>query len=236
LSDLDGNNFFHVERLNRAGPGIAGADLGQSRVWNGNWQVRWKGAEQQLGAVAERFSIDLSVRSEKPPVIHGVDGVSQKSEGPGRASHYISLTRLISRGSVTIDGTTFAVEGLTWMDHEFFTHQLEANQIGWDWFSLQFDDGTEMMLFRIRRKDGSADPFSAGTYVDSTGRASHLGAGAFSVTPGKTWRSLDTGGVYPIEWTVRVPQLKVDTLLSTRLPQQELTGKGGLRRRIGRGR
>jgi predicted secreted hydrolase len=225
LSDLDGSHFFHTERLNRAGPGIAGADLNQGRVWNGNWQVRWKSAEQQLNAVAERFSIDLSLRSEKPPVIHGIDGVSQKSEGAGRASHYISLTHLISRGSVTIDGKTFSVEGLTWMDHEFFTHQLEANQSGWDWFSLQFEDGTELMLFRIRRKDGSADPFSAGTYVDATGRASHLAAGAFSVAPGKTWRSPDTGGEYPIEWKVQVPPLQIDASLSTRLPRQELTGK-----------
>ena len=227
LSDLDGNQFFHTERLNRAGPGIAGADVGQARVWNGNWQVRWKGGEQQLEAVAERFSIDLSLRSEKPPVIHGADGVSQKSEGAGRASHYISLTRLISHGAVTIDGKRFAVDGLTWMDHEFFTHQLEANQVGWDWFSLQFDDGTEMMLFRIRRKDGSADPFSAGTYVDASGRASHLTVGAFLVTPGKTWRSPDTGGVYPIEWKVQVPGLQIDTALVTRLPPQELASKGG---------
>ncbi len=227
LSDLDGNKFFHTERLNRAGAGVAGADLGPARVWNGNWQVRWKGAEQQLEAVAERFSVDLNLRSEKPPVIHGIDGVSQKSEGPGRASHYISLTRLISRGSVTIDGKPFTVDGLTWMDHEFFTHQLEANQSGWDWFSLQFDDGTEMMLFRIRRKDGSADPFSAGTYVDASGRASHVAAGAFSVTPGKTWKSPDTGGEYPIEWKIRVPRLQIDISLGTRLAQQELTGKSG---------
>ncbi len=226
LSDIGGNQFFHTERLNRAGPGIAGADLGQARVWNGNWQVQWQGHKQHLQAVADRFSIDLSLQSDKPPVIHGANGVSQKAEGPGRASHYISLTHLTSKGAMTIDGKRFEVEGLTWMDHEFFTHQLEANQTGWDWFSLQFDDNTEIMLFRIRRKDGTADPFSAGTYVDAGGRPVHLTADTFSLTPGKTWKSPETGGAYPIQWTIQVPSLQINVSLNTRLPQQELTSKG----------
>jgi predicted secreted hydrolase len=226
LSDINGNQFFHTERLNRAGPGIAGADLGQARVWNGNWQVRWQAPGQRIQAVADRFSIDLSLRSDKPPVIHGINGVSQKAEGPGRASHYISLTRLITQGALIVDGKKFEVDGLTWMDHEFFTHQLESNQSGWDWFSLQFDDGSEMMLFRIRRKDGSADPFSAGTYIDQAGRTAHLPANMFSVAPGKTWKSPETGGEYPIEWTIQVPSLQLAVSLTTRLPQQELTTKG----------
>jgi predicted secreted hydrolase len=105
------------------------------------------------------------------------------------------------------------------MDHEFFTNQLEPSQSGWDWFSLQFDDGSEIMLFRLRHKDGSFDPYSAGTYIDRQGRATHLAASDFSVTPGKTWTS------YPIEWTIRVPSLNVEAMLTTRLPQQELSGR-----------
>jgi predicted secreted hydrolase len=220
LSDLDGGRFFHTERLNRSGPGIAGADEAQARVWNGNWQARWQGsATQQLQAVADQFSFALSLRSEKAPVIHGKNGVSRKAEGPGRASHYISLTRLATSGNITLEGKQFTVEGLSWMDHEFFTNQLESNLSGWDWFSLQFDDGSEMMLFRLRRKDGSFDPYSAGTYVDPQGRTAHLSAGDFSVAPGKTWTH------YPIEWTIRVPSLGLEAALTTRLPQQEFTGR-----------
>jgi predicted secreted hydrolase len=161
----------------------------------------------------------LSLRSEKPPVIHGASGVSQKAEGVGRASHYISLTRLATGGVIGIDGRQFAVEGQSWMDHEFFTNQLESNQSGWDWFSLQLDDGSEIMLFRLRRKDGSFDPYSAGTYVDPQGRTVHLKANHFSVTPGKTWTH------YPIEWMIRVPSLDLEAMVSTRLAQQEFTGR-----------
>ena len=175
--------------------------------------------------VADNFSFDLSLRSEKPPAIHGQNGVSQKAEGVGRASHYISFTRLITDGAITMDGRRYAVEGLSWMDHEFFTHQLEPNQSGWDWFSLQFDDGSEMMLFRLRRKDGAMDRYSAGTYVDPRGRTTHLSVNDFTLAPGKIWTSPLTTGRYPIEWSIRVPSLGLELALNTRLPQQELTGK-----------
>jgi predicted secreted hydrolase len=232
LSDIDGGQFFHTERLNRSGPGIAGADLETSRVWNGNWQSVWRidpkapggAASQQLSAVADRFSFELSLNSEKPPVVHGQDGVSRKAAGAGRASHYISLTRLITTGSIVIDGKQFVVDGLSWMDHEFFTHQLDENQTGWDWFSLQFDDGSEVMLFQLRRKDGSLDPYSAGTYVDPSGRTLRLTANDFSLTAGKVWTSPETGGRYPIAWTIQVPRLGLDAAIATRLSQQEMTG------------
>jgi predicted secreted hydrolase len=223
LSDIDGNRFFHTERLNRAGAGLAGADESQHRVWNGNWHVDIEPADQQLAALADNFQLSLALHSEKPPVIHGVNGVSQKAEGPGRASHYISYTRLLTRGTIAIEGRPFTVEGMSWMDHEFFTHQLEPQQTGWDWLSLQFNDGTELMLFRLRHKDGSLDPYSAGTYVDAQGRSRHLSRNEFVLTPGKTWTSPETHAHYPIEWTLSAPPLGIQCSLRTYLPQQELS-------------
>lgn len=233
LSDLDGGRFMHRERLNRTGPGIAGADRTQARVWNGNWYVQWAldpqspggVASQQLQAVADHFSFGLLLKPAKPPVINGENGVSQKAEGKGRASYYISFTRLETSGVMIIDGQKFSVEGESWMDHEFFTHQLSTDLAGWDWFSLQLDDGAELMLFELRRKDGTVDPFSAGTYVDKQGRSTHLSARDFSLSPGKTWTSPKSGGRYPIEWRVRVPSRNLDASVTTRLAQQELTGQ-----------
>jgi predicted secreted hydrolase len=233
LSDLDGGHFLYTERLNRSGAGIAGADLGQARVWNGNWQAQWKldplapggMASQQLQAISDRFSFELTMKTAKQPVIHGENGISQKAEGPGRASHYVSFTRLVTNGVILLAGQRLNVTGESWMDHEFFSHQLAANQSGWDWFSLQLSDGTEIMLFQLRRKDGTLDPFSAGTFVDPEGRSMHLSAKDFSLTPGKNWTSPNSGGRYPIEWNVRVPSLGLDASISTRLAQQELAGK-----------
>lgn len=226
LSDIEGKRFFHTERLNRSGPGLAGADEAQARVWNGNWQAKWMpDGSERLQAIAEQFQFDLTLRSLKAPVIHGVDGISQKSEGSGHASHYFSQTRLKAEGKLSIEGASYAVEGLAWMDHEFFTEQMAANQSGWDWFSLQLDDGSELMLYRMRRKDGSADRYSSGTYVDAAGGSTHLTHEAFALLPGETWTSPVSGGRYPIVWTIRVPSLSLDLALTTRLRTQELAGK-----------
>jgi len=229
LSDLDGKNFFHTERTNRAGPGIAGADASLRKVWNGNWSVVWSDGIENLTALAGHFALTLALHPEKAPVIHGQNGVSQKSPGEGRASHYFSETRLRASGSLNVDSKQYEVTGLAWMDHEFFTEQLAPELAGWDWLSIQLNDDSELMLFRIRRKDGSIDLYSAGTFVDAQGREHHLKADDFLLEPssgemqsGATWTSNATHATYPIQWTIRVPSLGIALEASTPLPWQEL--------------
>jgi len=225
LSDLDGKAFYHAERTNRAGPGIAGIDEEQGRIWNGNWSATLHRDEQTLESVEERFAFTLKLEAEKPPVIHGQNGVSQKAEGAGRASHYISLTRLKASGQIQVGQKSYAVIGLAWMDHEFFTHQLKKDQAGWDWFSVQLGDNTELMLYRIRRTDGSVDPFSAGTYVDANGHSVHLQREDFSLMPGQElWKSPVRGAAYPVRWEISVPKIGIALEATTALEAQELAG------------
>ena len=227
LSDIENGEFYKAERLNRGGPGLAGADPDKARIWNGNWQVQWlapteQRGRQELKAVDEAFSLDFELESAKPPVIHGRDGISRKSARDGVASHYISLTRLTVAGSVRLHGQDHAVRGTAWMDHEFFTHDMDPNQVGWDWMSIQLDDETDLMLYRMRRNDGTADPYSSGTLVDARGRVTHLDAADIVMQPGKTWTSADTGGSYPIEWKVAVPKLGIKLDCRTPLSGQEV--------------
>jgi predicted secreted hydrolase len=229
LSDLDDGKFYKAERTNRSGPGIAAVSESLGRIWNGNWQIQWHGGDQELKAVDERFQMRLTLHAEKPPVIHGENGVSQKAEGPGRASHYISLTRLTTSGVIEIGNKESEVRGTSWMDHEFFTHQLESDQAGWDWLSIQLENHTELMLFHIRRKDGSIDAYSAGTYVDAKGNLTHLRSSDFTLQPvGETWTSPLTGASYPIHWRVAIRKLSIELEVQTPLRSQELTGKSGL--------
>ena len=226
LSDLDDGQFYHAERTNRSGPGLAGISEIQKKIWNGNWDAHWQGEDLTLQAYDDRFSFLLLLHPEKPPVIHGQNGLSQKAAGLGHASHYISLTRMDTKGSLLVGGKTNQVTGTAWMDHEFFTHQLEAQQVGWDWLSLQMNDNSELMLFHIRRKDGSIDPFSAGTYVDSSNRSIHLQASDFSLMPlGEIWTSPITSAKYPVRWRVEVPKLGLSLEVSTPLKSQELSGR-----------
>jgi len=236
LSDIEGERFYKTDRLNRAGPGLAGADADQARMWNGNWEVEWLEPASPLGpqrlkAYAEKFSAELVLTPAKPPVIQGVNGVSQKAAGEGKASHYVSFTRLATDGSLTVGGETFEVEGVTWMDHEFSSDSLGEGQVGWDWMSIQLDDETELMLYRMRRSDGTADPYSSGTFVDADGRTEHLAWSEIRMKPiaGSEWESPTTGGAYPLKWEVEVPHLDVRLTCTTDLDEQEVVSK----RRVG---
>lgn len=223
LSDLDGGKFYHAERTNRAGPGLAGIDERQKRIWNGNWEIRWNGKEETLTVADEKFSLSFSLLSEKPAVIHGVDGVSQKAAGAGHASHYISFTRLLTAGMIEMAGKSIEVRGTSWMDHEFSTRSMDAEQVGWDWLSVQLEDNTELMLYQFRRRDGSTDPFSSGTYVDTQGKSIHLTADEFRLVPtGETWTSGATGAKYPVAWSMKIPKLGLKLAATTRLKSQEL--------------
>jgi predicted secreted hydrolase len=235
LSDLDGQQFYHFERVNRAGPGIAGVDASTARIWNGNWQVQWKDSDekevrdQQLEAIENNFQLHLQLHSQKPPVIHGENGVSQKSAGAGHASYYISLTHLATTGEILLNGETFSVSGLAWMDHEFFTEQLQPDQVGWDWLSLQLNDNTELMLFHLRRTDGSVDPYSSGTFIDAQGHSLHLRNEDFTLQPvGETWNSPITHAAYPISWAISIPKLGLALQAQTKLPNQELASNSRL--------
>ncbi|PYT27356.1 MAG: carotenoid 1,2-hydratase, partial [Acidobacteria bacterium] len=192
VTDISGKRFYYHERLNRAGPGVAGASVARCRVWNGNWSAQWQGEWQTLEATADDFRFRLDLGSAKPPVVHGLNGISRKGEADGEASHYVSLTRLNVSGELYVDGAKHTVTGVSWMDHEWFTNQLAKDQVGWDWLSVQLDNQTELMLFRLRRRDGSVDPYSAGTYIDVQGHARHLMRNEFSLTPQGYWKSART--------------------------------------------
>lgn len=222
LTDVEGKRFYYHQRLNRAGPGIAGASCAERRVWNGNWSAAWQGDRQALEATADEFQFRLELAAAKPPVVHGVNGVSQKGDAPGEASYYVSFTRLMVSGDLVVGGARHEVTGTAWMDHEWFTKQLDKEQTGWDWFSVQLDNQTELMLFQLRRSDGSIDGHSSGTYVDREGRARHVTQAEFALTPVSYWRSSQTGASYPVEWRIRVPSLGVTLDVHADLEAQEL--------------
>ena len=230
ISDIEGKRFLKRERVNRAGPGLAGASLEQARIWNGNWYVRWLAPDDPLGAlrlqaVDEDAQIELALTPRKPAVLQGVEGLSQKAEGAGRASHYIAYTRLDAAGSLTLGVERFTVEGGVWMDHEFSTQSMGEGQVGWDWVSAQLDDGSELMLYQLRREGGVIDPHSSGNYIAPNGSTRHLTARDYRMTPGRTWTSPETGAAYPLVWRLEVPSLGMDVELTTPFDQQEVVSE-----------
>jgi predicted secreted hydrolase len=228
LSDSGAQKFMHEERLNRSGPGLAGVDAERGLVWNGNWSARIGEHDADLRGIADPFEVQLHLAYAKPPVVQGQDGVSRKAEGAGHASHYFSQTRMLTNGTIEVGGKSYAVDGTAWMDHEFFTGGMAPGESGWDWLSVQLADGTELMLYRLRHKDGSIDPYSSGSFVQKDGRSEFLSTRDFEMTPsGDDWTSEKTKATYPLRWRVTVPRLQLQLEVTTPLRAQELTGGFG---------
>jgi predicted secreted hydrolase len=224
LTDVNGHRYQFKERMNRSGPGWAGAATGEYRVWNEDWQATLESSGvHRLQAAGRGFGIDLRLTENRPPVLHGDRGYSRKGSAPGNASHYYSLTRMPTRGTITLDGRAIEVTGQSWMDHEFGTSFLEPEQIGWDWFSMQLDDGRELMIFQLRRADGFIDPRSSGTLVEPDGTTVPITLeSGFRLQPGREWRSRATAARYPVEWRVRLPGSGLDLSVTAALDDQEL--------------
>lgn len=223
ISDIDGGKFHVFQRANRHGLGTAGADTDRYRVWNGPWEARLDGETHVLSAVEGDTRLSLRLRPGKPVVLHGEQGLSRKGPTPGNASYYYSLTRMPTEGSLTLGGQTFPLSGQSWMDHEFSSSFLESGQRGWDWLSIQLDDGRELMIYQIRRDDGSRDRFSSGTLVAADGSTVRLTGEDFTLKPQSRWKSPHSGAEYPIAWTLSIPSQGLELQLSAALASQEMT-------------
>jgi predicted secreted hydrolase len=222
LSDIAARKFRFRERINRGYGEKAGAATNRYHVWNEDWKVEGDHKGHKIYVNDRGAILRLSARSLKPPVLHGDDGHSQKGEGEGRASYYYSLTRMQTEGELMINGKKEKVRGLSWMDHEFGSNQLAQNQVGWDWFSIQLDNNTELMLYLMRRKDGSVDPYSHGTLVNVDGRTKHLELKEYRVEVLDYWSSPNSGAKYPMKWKVMIPSEEIELNIAPEFQGQEL--------------
>ncbi|MCX7668783.1 MAG: carotenoid 1,2-hydratase, partial [Anaerolineae bacterium] len=227
ITDVAGRGHRSFERFSRGAAGLAGAQADPFRVWLEDWEVAGPSiGETRLRATARdgdiELALELELRALKGPVLQGERGYSRKGPEPGNASYYYSLPRLQTTGTVAVRGQRWAVTGLSWMDHEFSTSALGPDLAGWDWFSLQLDDGTEVMLYALRRLDGRRDPFSGGTLIGQDGSTRVLAADEFEIRATGEWRSPRTGGRYPSGWVVVIPAADLQLTVTPYLADQEM--------------
>ena len=227
FSDIPRQRFFASQRLSRGAAGLAGAT--DQRVWIEDWQIQRTAEGFRLQAEDDALRLDLTVQSQKPEVLQGQQGLSPKSSQPGNASYYYSRTRLDTRGTLTwkpesntAPTVPLALTGLSWLDREWSTSALAPEQVGWDWFSLQLDDQRELMLYQLRRQDGTVDPVSSGTLIAADGRTTPLQATDFRIVPLEHWTSPQTGIRYPSQWRLQVPAQQLDLTVTPRQADQEL--------------
>jgi predicted secreted hydrolase len=225
LTDVEAERFYHFERFSRGALGLAGANAEPFRVWLENWSAEGRLGEtipMKLSASEGDIAIELSLESAKPIVLQGENGLSQKSAKPGNASYYYSMTRMPTSGTISVSGESFHVSGTSWLDREWSTSALGEGQVGWDWFSLQFDDGRELMYYQIRLQDGTADPLSSGVLVGIDGATIRLKPGDINIKILEHWQSSRSGANYPAKWRLDVAKQGISLEVSPVLAEQEL--------------
>ncbi len=223
ISDAERGLHRHWERTGREALGNGSASSRTLDVRLHNWRAAIAdNGTISIHASEPSGSIRLSLVPEKPPVLHGRDGVHTKTGRPGQASHYYSLTRLRTRGTIELEGKKYEVEGLSWMDQEFSSDALGDDEVGWDWLALQFSTGEELMLYRIRRRDGTHDPNASGTHVARDGAATEVPGDSFKFVPTGSWRSPATGIDYPMGWHVVADEGATDLIVEPLFPEQEM--------------
>ena len=251
VTDADNEQFHVAQRYARGSLGLAGAQTSPFRVWLEDWSIETavsrvasdpghdkrssvgtaSGAitsndefaiPWRLHAGDKNIAIDLTLVPLKPPILNGIDGLSQKSSQPGNASYYYSVSRLQTDGTLRVDGIDYAVTGLSWLDREWGSSALSKEQHGWDWFALQLSDGSDLMFYNLRRIDGSQDSHSAGTWIRADGRALPLTRDDVAVDVKEYWNS-PHGGRYPMEWQIDVAPLALNLHVNPVLKAQELS-------------
>jgi predicted secreted hydrolase len=224
VSDLDREIHVSAERFNRAAAGLAGASSDPLRVWLGPWSMQGDGDPfpLQLQAATETFALRLQVDAgDKPKVLQGERGLSRKGADPGNASYYYSFTRLPTRGEILVEGVSHDVTGLSWFDREWSSSALAADQAGWDWFALQFDDGSDLMFYRMRGVDGQAQRFSKGVFVHADGSQVPLAYDDVRLSPTRFWQA-DATTRYPLEWQLEAPGLGISISVAAVFDAQEM--------------
>jgi predicted secreted hydrolase len=225
LTDVKENRFYTDERFSRAGNELAGAADNKYQVWLYDWSATAQDKVDfplRLRAKSDEFAIDLLLNTQKSPVLQGEQGLSRKSAESGNASYYYSYTRLPTLGTLTIGGINHSVTGNSWMDREWSTSSLSKEQSGWDWFALQFSDNSELMFYRLRRKDGQQDSNSAGSLVLADSTKVPLKMQDVTVKTLDTWRSPHSKINYPSRWRLSVPSQKLEVDIVPLINDQEL--------------
>lgn len=227
VTDGGQDRFYSDERFSRGAMGLAGVRHDPFKAWLEDWSLVAESPgtcdacfDVRLYAVADEFSLDLNLSNTKPYVLHGDSGLSKKSKTPGNASYYYSYTRLRTNGKIKINDQSYAVQGESWLDHEWSTSSLDKDQVGWDWLSIQLTDHSEIMLFQLRHREDPNKNFVYGTYVDDNGKSNQLSD--FTIEADDFWLSPSSGVTYPSGWRVAIPGHTIKLTLTPITRAQEI--------------
>jgi predicted secreted hydrolase len=226
VTDVHGHRFLFAERFARGALGLAGATAPPFQVWVQDWSVTGgadaRSADLALHAKDEGFAVSLALEAVAPVAAHGERGFDVKGPEAGNASFYYSFPRLAARGSIEVDGASTDVVGTAWMDREWSTSALSAGVLGWAWFGIQLSDGRELMFYRLRQSDGTANRYSGGSLIERDGTVTRLRVDDVESEPLAYWTSQRTHVTYPLAWKISIPTQGLALSVQPYLEDQEI--------------
>jgi predicted secreted hydrolase len=223
ITDVAAQQFRFEQKTSRGAFGEAGFDDANRLAWIDNWTLVSNGdGSFDLAAASEIGSLRLHLVPKKSPIAHGENGVSLKTADGSSATHYYSIPRMETIGEMVVRGHAVRIHGETWFDHEWSTSQLGKGEVGWDWLCAQWEDGSELMLYRMRLENDAVDPASSGTWIAADGTTTHLRGSDFQMTPVAFWKSKATGAQYPIGWRIALPAQHAEFAIKAAVDDQEL--------------
>jgi len=221
VTDVEARSFRFAQKLSREAQGLAGAVGEPLRIWIDDWTLVGGDGRWHIEAAEPGYALALTLEAQGAPVLNGEAGLSRKSSDPGSASYYYSIPRLAARGVLTHGGKSSSVTGLAWLDREWGSGGLGADQTGWDWFALQLEDGSALMFYALRDRDGGRDRYSAGTWMPANGEPRPLASDAVRIEALARWQS-PAGVRYPSAWRIAVPSLALELQVRPVIATQEL--------------
>ena len=228
VTDLSNNKFYYEEKFSLGSEGLAGASSNPIKFWLSDWIVQGSYKDENyakpdfhIKAATEKYSVDLNLSSIKPIILQGDNGISRKGPGPDNFSHYYSLTRISTSGIVKINGEQFDVSGLSWMDHEWSNASLGRNELGWNWFSIQLNNNSEIMFYQFHGKENTNNKFDQGTLILENGKSEKLKAGDVKIEAVGYWES-KIHSIYPSGWKFSIPSRNISLTLTPSVKDQEL--------------
>jgi predicted secreted hydrolase len=221
-TDVARRTFLYEEKSHLNLPGIASAALDRLDVTNEDWSVSESNGVHRLHARGRQGELDLELSPVKPPLLHGEDGISRKGPRANEYSHYVSITRFAASGRFRKSERWEKVQGTAWFDHEWGPGALPREARGWDWFAVQLDDGSELMLYRLRTATGATTPFSSGTFSPREGVPEPIRWNDLEFEETAFWKSPHSGARYPARWRIAAPSLGLDLEIEPQIADQEL--------------
>jgi predicted secreted hydrolase len=228
VTSAPADRHLSFERFSRGAGGLAGAQGEPDfAVWLEDWSARQTGpGTYELNASVQQddglVALQLALRETQPPLLHGDAGLSQKGPEPGNANYYYSLVQLESAGTLTMAGEEVSVSGISWMDHEFGTSSLSGDTKGWDWFSVQLENGVVFMFGEFHNGLGGERSVYAGTLAFPDGRQFKLEEADFDLQAQAEWTSQRTGITYPAGWRVFFPAHEIELVIEPLIADQEM--------------